>query len=89
MTTTYRFGALDLLIGGAAIIVILAISVLLQRAGVAQPFAIAAAMAGGLLTLYPAMRRWSRAELPFYKWGLVTATIVLVGLSLHLLLLRI
>jgi putative flippase GtrA len=91
MATTigYRVGTFDLLVGGAAVVVTVAISALLQHAGVTQPYAMAAAMAAGLLALYPAMRRWSRADVPLYKWALVIAAIVVISLSLHLLLLRV
>ena len=88
-TTAYRFGALDLLAGCAALAIILGVSALLQRAGISQPVAMAAGMAGGLLALYPAIRRWRRADVPLYKWCIVVAVIVVVSLSLQLLLLRI
>jgi len=88
-TARYRFGIFDVLVGGGAMIVIVVISMLLQRAGVSQPVAMAPAMAAGLLVLYPAMRRWNRADIPLYKWALVVAVIVAISLALHLLLLRI
>jgi len=88
--TADRFGGgFDLLAGCAALAIILGSSALLQRAGLSQPLAMAAAMTAGLLALYPAVRRRSRAGVPLGKWGIVVAVIVVVSLSLQLLLLRV
>jgi 4-hydroxybenzoate polyprenyltransferase len=82
---TNEFGLLDVAIGGAAALTVLVIAVVLQRAGLSQPFALAIAVPCGLLAFYPVMRRRSRRELPFYKWGIVALAVALAGLLLDLL----
>lgn len=72
-----RFGPFDLMVCVAAVLTGLLLAVVLQRAGLAQPFAIAIALPCSLLVFYPAIRRWSGGELRFYKWATVA---VLVGL---------
>jgi len=81
---TYRFGVFDLVISGAAVLTVVLLAAVLQRAGLAQPFALAIAVPCSLLVLYPAMRRWSRSELPFQKWALVALLVALAGLLLDL-----
>jgi len=84
----HRFGLFELAIGAAALMAILLLSVVLQRAGLAQPFALAIAIPCSLLVLYPVMRRWSDTELPFSKWAIVALLVALVGLVLDLVVVR-
>jgi len=81
---THHIGIFDVAISGAAILTVLLLSVVLERAGLAQPLALAIALPCSLLVLYPAIRRWMRAAIPFHKWAMTTVFIALAGLLLEL-----
>ncbi len=82
---THRFGLFDIAISGAAVLTVVLLAAVLQRAGLAQPFALAIAIPCSLLVLYPATRRWWRSELPFLKWAGVVLLITLAGLLVNLI----
>ncbi len=83
-----RFGLFDLMVCVAAALTGLLVSAVLQSAGLAQPYALAIALPCSFLVLYPAVRRWSRGKLRFYKWAIVGLLVGLFGLLLDLVAVR-
>lgn len=83
------FGTFDLALAIIAVVVIVGSSALLQRAGLTQPWAMAAAVPAGLLVVYPTIRRWSRGHVPVSQWAFTIAGMTIISLLLHILLLRI
>jgi hypothetical protein len=81
---TYRLGLFDVMISGAAVLTVLILAIVLQRGGLAQPFALAIGVPCSLLVLYPAIRRRSRGRLKFYKWAIVAVLVGLFGMLFDL-----
>ena len=73
---------------GATSVLILLVTIALQRAGMAQPWAMAVAVGASLLAVYPFMLRRQRANVTMGQWALAVIAIVAVSLFLHLVLIR-
>ena len=82
--TRSRFGLFGLVVCAAAGLAGLLVSAVLQRLGLAQPYAVSIAAPCSFLVLYPLMRRWSQGKLRFYSWAVVALLVGLVQLLLNL-----
>ncbi len=66
--TRSRFGLFGLVVCAAAALAGLIVSAVLQRLGLAQPYAVSIAAPCGFLVLFPLMRRWSQGSLRLSTW---------------------